>query len=87
MTISSSSDQAGTTKYWVQVWKAAGPRLAEIERRELTEMTEAERRKAIHALLTLLPVWTDAPPTSDLVEQQKWFRRPGATRTNGRLHS
>lgn len=60
---------------WVHIWKAAGPRLAEVERTELRAMTEDERREAIHALLTLLPVWIDAPPTSGLVEQQKWFKK------------
>ncbi|HVA47330.1 MAG TPA: hypothetical protein VNH11_13255 [Pirellulales bacterium] len=70
-----SPHQSAATKEWVRVWKSAGPRLAEIERRELREMTEADRRRAIHAVLTLLPVWTDAPATSGLVEQQKWFRK------------
>lgn len=69
------SNASIATENWVRIWKAAGPRLAEIERRELRAMTDAERREAIHALLTLLPVWTDAPPTSGLVEQQKWFKK------------
>ena len=67
--------QNSVAKDWVRVWKTAGPSLAQIERRELREMTEAERRRAIQAVLTLLPVWTDAPSTSALVDQQKWFKK------------
>ncbi|OYV83004.1 MAG: hypothetical protein B7Z73_16600, partial [Planctomycetia bacterium 21-64-5] len=43
----SSPHQSAATKEWVRVWKSAGPRLAEIERRELREMTDADRRRAI----------------------------------------
>jgi hypothetical protein len=71
----SSNTQSIAAKEWVRAWKAAGPLLADIELRELRAMNEAERRSAIHAVLTLLPVWTDAPPTSGLIEQQKWFSK------------
>jgi len=65
---------------WVETWKAAGPELAEIERRELEQMTDEEAKEAAIAVLTL-PLRED-PPDSDgsgLVEQQRWFAKLHST--------
>ncbi len=43
-------------KRWVETWRKAGPALAAIEREELRAMTDAERRRAIEAVLSLAPV-------------------------------
>lgn len=60
---------------WVETWRKAGPALAAIQRDELRSMTDAERRRAIEAVLSLAPVCTEPRPTSGLVEQQKRFAR------------
>lgn len=63
------------TEKWVRTWQAAGPLLAEIERRELEQMTEAEWQQAVEDVLSVLPSDTEVPTTSGLVEQQKWFAK------------
>jgi hypothetical protein len=63
------------TQQWVRTWQVAGPSLAEIERRELQEMTEDERQQAIEEVLSIVPPDAEVPTTSGLVEQQKWFAK------------
>lgn len=63
------------TREWVRTWQAAGPLLAEIERRELAQMTDEEWQQAVEDVLSILPRDTEAPTTSGLVEQQKWFAK------------
>ena len=61
---------------WVETWKAAGEELAEVERRELEQMTDEEAKRAAIDLLTF-PLRDDArePEGSGLVEQQRWFAK------------
>lgn len=61
---------------WVETWKSAGEELAEIERRELEQMTDDEAKAAAIDLLTL-PLGMDSLDSdgSGLVEQQRWFAR------------
>lgn len=63
------------TQRWVRTWQAAGPLLAEIERRELAQMTDYERQQAIEDLLSVVPPDSEVHTTSGLVEQQKWFAK------------
>lgn len=63
------------TRDWVRTWQAAGPLLAEIERRELAQMTDEEWQQAVEDVLSILPRDAEAPTTSGLVEQQKWFAK------------
>ncbi|OYV81640.1 MAG: hypothetical protein B7Z73_17840, partial [Planctomycetia bacterium 21-64-5] len=44
------------TEKWVRTWQVAGPLLAEIERRELEQMTDEERQQAIEDVLSVVPV-------------------------------
>jgi len=60
---------------WVQCWKAAGPRLAEMRQREL-EAADTQR-----AMLNLADAFESCrlhfrpAPTSGLIEQQALFQR------------
>jgi hypothetical protein len=63
------------TQKWVRTWQAAGPLLAEIERRELREMTHEQWQQAVEDVLSVIPSDTEVPTTSGLVEQQKWFAK------------
>lgn len=63
------------TEKWVRTWQTTGPLLAEIERRELEQMTEEEWQQAVEDVLSVLPPDTEAPTTSGLVQQQKWFAK------------
>jgi uncharacterized protein YaaW (UPF0174 family) len=63
------------TEQWVRTWQVAGPLLAEIERRELEQMTEEEWQQAVEDVLSVLPPDAEVPITSGLVEQQKWFAK------------
>ena len=63
------------TEKWVRTWQAAGPLLAEIERRELEQMTEEEWQQAVADVLSVIPPDAEVPTTSGLVEQQKWFAK------------
>ncbi|MGH3755059.1 MAG: hypothetical protein ACRDRP_20660 [Pseudonocardiaceae bacterium] len=59
----------------VAQWRAAGPALAAVRRRELRALSEAE---ALGAVLALLDLAADLPPKSGgsgLVEQQRYFAR------------
>ena len=61
---------------WVETWKSAGKELAEIERRELEQMTDEEAKEAAFDMLTLpLPEGSPEREGSGLVEQQRWFAR------------
>jgi hypothetical protein len=60
---------------WVETWARAGPRLAEIQRRELRTMTHQQRMRLIHALFQARPLFAETRTTSGLVEQQRLFRK------------
>ena len=63
------------TEKWVRTWQAAGPLLAEIERRELEQMTDEEWQQAVEDVLSVVPPDAEVPSSSGLVEQQKWFAK------------
>lgn len=63
------------TQKWVRAWQAAEPLLAEIERRELAQMTDDERLQAIEDVLSVVPLDSETSTTSGLVEQQRWFAK------------
>jgi len=61
---------------WVETWMRAGKELAEIERRELEQMTDEQATEAALDLLSFpLREEMPAPATSGLVEQQRWFAK------------
>ncbi len=64
------------TRKWVETWKLAGEELAEIERRELEQMSDEEAKRAAVDMLTF-PLRHEArdPEGSGLVEQQRWFAK------------
>jgi hypothetical protein len=57
----------------VAQWRAAGPVLAEVRRRELREMTDEQALAAVMALLDLLLHLPPKTGGSGLVEQQRLF--------------
>lgn len=57
----------------VAQWRAAGPALAEVRRRELREMTDEQALQAVLALLDLLHYLPPKTGGSGLVEQQRLF--------------
>jgi hypothetical protein len=63
------------TEKWVRTWQTAGPLLAEIERRELEQMTEDDRQRAIEDVLSVVPLDSKMSITSGLIEQQRWFAK------------
>lgn len=70
-----ASDAAETARRWMAAWKAAGPALEEVRRRELRSL---DGHKAI-ALLTGTADYRAEPrkarASSGLVEQQRWFMK------------
>jgi hypothetical protein len=70
-----ANEAAETARRWMAAWKAAGPALEAVRRRELREL---DGRKAI-ALLTGCADYHAEPrkarPSSGLVEQQRWFMK------------
>ncbi len=63
------------TKTWARTWARAGPKLEEIRRRELREMTYEDRIKAIGDLLQVGCLLGKPRTTSGLVEQQRLFQK------------
>jgi hypothetical protein len=62
-------------RLWVETWKAAGPELEAIRRREVREADNLQVLAMLegafnHALRTLPP-----RPSSGLVEMQAWFAK------------
>jgi hypothetical protein len=41
---------------WVRTWQTAGPLLAEIECRELEQMTDEEWQQAVEDVLSVVPL-------------------------------
>jgi hypothetical protein len=62
----------------VDIWRRAGPVLAEIRRRELAELSEGEALAAATAVLELLAWVPGRERGSGLVEQQRLFLRARA---------
>ena len=61
---------------WMAQWRAAGPALAEVHRRELAEMTDEQAlaaSEAFLALATTVPLPEARLRSSGLVEQQRLF--------------
>lgn len=68
-------EQIAQGKLWVQAWKAAGPALERLRREELRA---CDSLRAIESLCFTSeghgpPV--SPPPTSGLIEQQRWFKK------------
>ena len=68
-------EQIAQAKRWVETWKQAGPELERIRREELRRR---DPYRAIEALCydterDASPV--EPPPTSGLIEQQRWFKK------------
>ena len=61
-------------RHWVETWRRAGKELEEIRRREIGE---TDTREAIRQLFGSVVSFRNfpAPPTSGLVEQQRWFAK------------
>lgn len=59
----------------VEQWRAAGPALAEVRRRELREMTDEQAAEAVLTLLDLAALLPTKVGGSGLVEQQRLFAR------------
>jgi hypothetical protein len=62
-------------RLWVETWRRAGPELEEIRRREIEEV---DTREAVRQIFGTSEAWQPdlpAPPTSGLVEQQRWFAK------------
>lgn len=75
-----SPEQVAAGRWWVQVWREAGPRLERVRREELRRL---DPQRAI-ALLCGEADYTRPPraprPTSGLIEQQRWFMRAASRR-------
>jgi len=63
------------TRAWVENWLRVGPKLEAIRRRELQEMSEAERMRIADELLQIGCRFARPRPTSGLVEQQRLFQK------------
>jgi len=68
-------DERAQVRRWVENWKAAGPRLEAIRRREIQEANNLKVLALLegafnHALRSLPP-----RPTSGMVEMQKWLAK------------
>jgi hypothetical protein len=66
-------DPSDAERAVVAQWRAAGPALAEMRRRELREMTDEQALAAVLALLDLMPHLPPKVGGSGLVEQQRLF--------------
>ena len=63
------------TKTWIETWARAGPKLEEIRRRELREMSYEDRTKAMADLFQIGPLLGKPREASGLVEQQRQFQK------------
>lgn len=73
------SDSAAEEQQWMLSWKSAGQELAAERSRRLRAMTEAERREAIMAVLTVVrggPV--DGKDAEGMLEMQRRLGRAAA---------
>jgi hypothetical protein len=61
-------------KLWVETWKRAGVELERIRKEELRALTEEESAADLFRGFDLLEL-PEYPPTSGLVEQQRWFAK------------
>lgn len=67
-----------TALAWLEQWRSAAPALAELRRRELAAMSEAEALRAADALLEIaarLPIAASRIERSGLVELQDLLHR------------
>lgn len=70
------SENPSPAQRWLAQWRAAGPALAEVRRRELRALTDEEALRAADALLSLaesMPLASERQTTSGLVAQQALF--------------
>jgi hypothetical protein len=74
-----SREDSAQLRRWVETWRRAGERLAQIRRAEIESI---DTRQAVEQIFASdkLPISVPALPTSGLVEQQAWFARLRSTR-------
>jgi hypothetical protein len=60
---------------WVETWRRVGPELEEIRRREIEEMDTRQAIRQIFGSPEFFFRHLEAPATSGLVEQQRWFAK------------
>jgi hypothetical protein len=68
-------DQKETLRHWVETWRAAGPELEAIRRREIREANNLQVLASLeaafnHAVRTMPP-----RESSGMVEMQKWLAK------------
>jgi len=68
-------DAKGQMKRWVETWRAAGPELEAIRRRELREFDWAEKRSAFLGMWELVWAHRRSKTTSGLVEMQRILQK------------
>ncbi|KAA0254198.1 hypothetical protein FBQ97_06010 [Acidobacteria bacterium ACD] len=76
------SEPTSAAESWMRQWKAAGPELEEIRRRELRQLTDEQALIASEAVLSIVPtapIPRERVEWSGLVTQQALFHR-GAPR-------
>jgi hypothetical protein len=61
-------------KLWVETWKRTGVELERIRKEELRALTEEQSAADLFDGFDLLEL-PEYPPTSGLVEQQRWFAK------------
>jgi hypothetical protein len=60
-------------RQWMQQWRKTAVFLDEMRRYELSQLTEEQARRDIHAVLSLPVTWRDPHAECGLVEQQAIF--------------
>ncbi|HBJ83222.1 MAG TPA: hypothetical protein DDZ88_04980 [Verrucomicrobiales bacterium] len=74
-----TDEERTLAKRWVDTWKAAGPLLEKV-REEDIRASDTMRDFQIYAGLAEMEVKKrPPPPTSGLVEQQRWFMKLAAS--------
>lgn len=61
-------------KRWVDTWRRAGPELERIRREELAAVDTQQAVAALADVFLYARAHFPPPPTSGLVEQQRWFQ-------------
>jgi len=64
-----------TIRQWVETWKAAGPELEAIRRREIREADNLKTLALLEAAFNQALRTAPLRPSSGLVEMQEWFAK------------
>ncbi len=70
-----SQSESDLLREWVSCWKAAGPRLLELRREELSRIDTQRSLMNLADAFESCRLHSKPRPTSGFVEQQRWFRR------------